>query len=92
MNFFRFYSNFRKFRLPRNLWVVFVHRFDRLARNFLNIVRDLSANTYLNFVIFKRFLENKNQNLKKFEKIHTYSDKLTNQFWLKKKIGYQFLC
>ena len=29
---------------------------------------------------------------KKSEKIHMYSDKLTNQFRLKKKLRYRFFC
>ena len=88
MSFFRFFSNFRKSRLSRNLGVVFANRFKRLLRNFFSIVRNLFEKKYQNFVTFDRsFLNSKIRQIS--EKIHVYSDKLTNQFCLK-KLGCQF--
>ena len=81
MIFFRFFSNFWKPRLSRNVWDVFAKRFDRLSRNLLSVVSSLFARTYLNFVTFDRFFKTKKKkkyprlkkNLKKFTSIRTNS-------------------
>ena len=56
---------FWKPRLSKNVLVVFANRFDRLSRNFLNVVRSHFAYTYPNFVTFDRFLKTKEK--KNFE-------------------------
>ena len=78
-----FFSNFWKPRFSKNVWVVLANRYDRLSRNFLSVVRSLFAKTYRNLVIVFSKLKKKISNIrKKSEKIHLYSNKLTNQFWL----------
>ena len=56
VNFFRFFSSFRKFRLSGNLWVVFAIRFDRLLRNFFSVVRSLFAKTskFHDLIVFSK--------------------------------------
>ena len=80
MNFFRFSSNFRKFSLSKNLWVVFANRFDRLPKNFLSGVRNLFVKIYPIFVTFDRFFKKKFENSKKSDKIHIYSQKFAEYF------------
>ena len=81
------------FLAENDLSIFFYFCKPRLSRNFLSIVHILFAKTYSNFVIFDHFFKTNKKILKirkKSEKIHMYSDKLTNQFRLKKKLGYRF--
>ena len=63
----------------RKMFVVFSHLFNRLSRNFLNVVRSLFTKTYPNFVTsFFKTKKKKKKNSKfrkKSEKIDMYSDK-----------------
>ena len=61
------FSDFRKPRLSKNIWVVFVNRFDRLSRNFLSTVPSLFAKTYPNYMTLS---------LKKNRKLFGQIDKL----------------
>ena len=61
----RFFSNFWKARLSKNIWVVFANRFNRLSRKFVSVVRSFFAKTYPNFVTVDNFFKTK----KKFRRL-----------------------
>ena len=67
MNFFRFFSNFWKPRLSKNVGVVFANFFNRFSRIFLSVMCSLFAKTCPNFVTFDRFFKTKKKS-QRFEK------------------------
>ena len=82
----KFLFGFEKMIKNHELWIFFAKTLRTSLKKFLDNQTKLFANTTQTFFDKRGFqkLEKKSKN------IHMYSDKLTNQFWLKKNLRYRF--